>query len=155
MGMPRRRATSMTAAISPGGERALVVVLEQERVGVGQGLACARDQPVEVGAVEQRLHLVVDPDDLLRAGDDAGLGRGGPAGDGQDEAVLQARDGEFLADGSALDIVAHSTTSRQRAPRAATLAATLAAPPSAAWRSRTVTTGTGASGLSRSVSPTR
>ena len=44
-------------------------------------------------------------------------------------------------------------TRKQRAPSADTLAATLAAPPRAAWRSRTVTTGTGASGLSRSVSP--
>ena len=44
-------------------------------------------------------------------------------------------------------------TSRQLAPIEATFAATLAAPPSFALRSRTVTTGTGASGESRSVSP--
>ena len=44
-------------------------------------------------------------------------------------------------------------TRRQLAPIEATLAATFAAPPSLACRSRTVTTGTGASGESRSVSP--
>ena len=59
--------------ISGGGERALVVVLEEERVGVGERLARHADQPREIGAVEQSVHFVVDADDLLRPRDDSSL----------------------------------------------------------------------------------
>ena len=46
-----------------------------------------------------------------------------------------------------------SATRSQRAPTATTFCATLAAPPRACFRSRTRTTGTGASGEMRSTSP--
>ena len=52
-------------------------------------------------------------------------------------------------------MVTHHADQPAWRPIAATLAATLAAPPSAERCSRTVTTGTGASGESRSVSPIR
>ena len=91
----------------PRRERALVVVLQQQRVGVGKGVASHLDQAVEVGAVEQRVHLVVDTDDLLGPGDDAGLGRGGAAGHRHDVPVIQASDRELLTDGGAIPIVSH------------------------------------------------
>ena len=142
--------------MSVGRKRALVVVLEQQRVGIGQRIAGDADQPVEVGAVEQRLDLVVDPDDLLRAGDDAGLGRGRPAGHRDHEPVVEPRDRELLPDRGAVGVVPHdadqetaSRRARRRSPRRWPRRR------ARACRSRTVTTGTGASGLSRSVSPTR
>jgi hypothetical protein len=63
--MPRRRAISIAAGDEGGRERTFVVVLEQQGVGIGQRLAGGLDHPVQLGALEQALDLVVDPHDLL------------------------------------------------------------------------------------------
>ena len=154
MGIPRRRATSITAAMSAGGERALVVVLEQQRVGVARARPRHRTSRSRSGPVEQGLHLVVDADHLLGPRDDAGLGRGRPPA-----TVITCRSSSrprpAPAGSRAVGVVATVPTSRQAAPSAATLAATLAAPPSACVSLAHGDDRHRRSGPSRSVSPMR
>ena len=138
-------------------QQPLVVVLQQQGVGIGQRLLRLGASPASSSAPSSsRVHLLVDPHHLLAACQHPRLGgrrppRRGRARMRRSAAGSPSRRGARGRSGRRRP----RPTSWQVAPMAATLAATLAAPPRADRCSRTVTTGTGASGESRSVSPIR
>ena len=90
-----------------GGKRALVVVLEQDGVGIVEGRHRERGQPLELGALEQGLDFLVDAHDLLGARDHAGLGGRRPARHGEQSPVREPLLGQLGPDGIAVGVVAH------------------------------------------------
>lgn len=78
------------------GEDALVVILEDQGIGIGDGAVDGEEEGLHLGPAEIGVDLLIDPHDLLAPRDDTGLGRGG-AIDGDDPPRVGAEGGEHGA----------------------------------------------------------